>query len=630
MKPSALVVLSPAASLAFAVVLLGAACGETPLPQRLKPGAAPSSRDAGGGAFEGSDAAGAHEGVLVLGDGGPHLLVREARPLPVPQATEPTIVRGFSVNAGVHSLGEPTTWRVEYGPTAAYGARTDERSLPPKLSAHLEEAWSLGRNGWAGGFDGTSLVHVREMTASYLRYTDRQSLEDDTNHLDGIGVVHLPLYGYVGNYWGGEAEQPTLLLGGGHPDLRGARFALRVRGVGWAAKETTLVTWFQTTLDTRGGNDAAMSNWAYTQAPFGAALASGAWELVTWQLRNRTTDWTYAGQHGVRNYYVYKELDRALADVNVDLFPAQLVGVNQFDPPSGAIDFDDLQITYRNHSVLAASNGGHLVGQDADPTTSRLTDGWRNGTDREWESAPEPTAPRKFLFRLDRPVALRSIVIHNSQRFPSKDVQARVSTDGTTFVDLGVRELPEPGAHGPNHLFTHFQSIDENGVELLLSSAAVRFVEVTVLSGRLSSRWALGEIEAFGEGALVTPENAWDDVNRDVVVPAGTYHYRVVASSAGGTTFGPDQVIDVPPARAPSVEALQPASGPPAGGSEVLFHGEGLAGTQTVTICGRAATILGVSRVRVLVETPAGSGTCAVSLVGPGTVLDLPAAFTYR
>ena len=327
----------------------------------------------------------------------------------------------------------------------------------------------------------------------------------------------------MGNYPPAEDGFPSLYLGGGHADLRGARFSLLVRGVSWEPKQTTLVTWVQASMDTRGGNDVGMSNWANTGSQFGALLASGAWQRAAWTLRNRTTDWTYAGQNAVRNYYVYKELDRTLADVNVDLFPAQLVGVDMFDLPRGSIDFDELEITYRNHSVLASSNGGRLVPEDVDETAARLTDGWRHGQDHEWVSGALPMSPRRFRYRLDRPVSLRSVVVHNSSRFPSRDVRVRVSVDGESFVDLGTRTLPVPGVNGPNHLFVRYEALDENG----------RALRPRGPSARRGHRALGDELDAVGarrgrgvrRRRVETPDDVWDDVNRDVLVPPGTYHF---------------------------------------------------------------------------------------------------------
>src|SRR4029077_12445868 len=77
----------------------------------------------------------------------------------------------------------------------------------------------------------------------FVRYSDDQGAGNDTNHLDGIGVIHLGPYAYLGNFtW---AEVPPLYLGGGFPDLRGAKISVYLRGVNWVPNGTELGTWIQ-------------------------------------------------------------------------------------------------------------------------------------------------------------------------------------------------------------------------------------------------------------------------------------------------------------------------------------------------------------------------------------------------
>ncbi len=49
-------------------------------------------------------------------------------------------ITGMSVNGQIHSHGLPTTWQVEYGPTASYTRKTDVREIPPKLAAYYHES----------------------------------------------------------------------------------------------------------------------------------------------------------------------------------------------------------------------------------------------------------------------------------------------------------------------------------------------------------------------------------------------------------------------------------------------------------------------------------------------------------
>ena len=70
-----------------------------------------------------------------------------------------------------------------------------------------------------------------------------------------------------------------------------------------------------------------------------------------------------------------------------------------------------------------------------------------------------------------------------------------------------------------------------------------------MLSGYRSERWGLGEIEAFGSGATMLPEDEPNHVTSDAtdLRPGTTYHYRLVATNSRGTTLGPDRTHTTPP-----------------------------------------------------------------------------------
>ncbi len=543
--------------------------------------------------------------------------------LPVPQATENEAALGFRVNGRVHPAGRPATWHVEYGPTAEYGSQTAARALPGRLSAHFREDWTEGLNGWNGGFQGTSLVPRAEGERVFLRYTDAGAAENDVNHLDGVGLIHLPMYGYPGNVQSGVVEQPSLYLGGGHPDLRGAKLTLAVRGVDWVAKGTTLGTWTQMDLDASMADQAPMrrANWAHTGEPFGDLLLSGEWEVAAWTLRNRTVDWTYAGQYGARNAYLYKELESGLADVNVDIFPAQLLYVDLFDLPSGGFDFDALTITYRNHSVLAASNGARLVASPAagrDPAA--LVDGRRFGDGHEWIGAA--AAGTTFRYSFAHPITLTSVLVHNSLEAPSSSVDVRVSDDGVRFLSIGARELPTSSAYGPNfHFHVQFELDPITTRELPLHDRPIVALEVEILAGPAGAEhWGLGEIEAYGTGAIEETEDEWYDVNRDVIAPPGTYHHRIVVTTDAGTVYGDDVTIEVPTLPAPKIETVVPAIVPAAGGEYINIYGSDLAHHVAIEIGGVTLEPWGVARGIMAVLMPPGHGTCDITITtGFGT-----------
>ncbi len=553
---------------------------------------------------------------VASGPRAPRVETSSSDALPVPQATENDAALGFRVNGRVHPAGRPAMWFVEYGATTDYGSRTPARALPGKLSAHFREDWSEGLNGWNGGFQGTSLVSRVEGARAFLRYTDQGAAENDVNHLDGVGLIHLPMYGYPGNVQSGVNEQPSLYLGGGHPDLRGAKMAMAVRGVDWVPKGTTLGTWAQMDLDPSMADQVPMrrANWAHTGEPFGDLLLSGQWEEATWTLRNRAADWTYAGQYGARNAYLYKELDGALADVNVDIFPAQLLFVDLFDLPSGGIDFDTLSMTYRNHSVLVPSNGGTLAAAPAGGDAAALVDGWRFGDGHEWTGASVPG--QAIRWTLARGITLTSLLIHNSVEAPSTLVEVRVSDDGEHFVSLGEREIPTTSPFGPNFLFHHQLELDPVTTRALpLHDKPIIALEVVILAGpEGAARFGLGEVEAYGAGAIEETEDDWYDVNLDIVAPPGRYHHRIVVTTDAGTTYGDDVAFEVPTLAPPTIDTVIPGIVPTAGGDYINIYGTHLAHQISIEIGGVTLEPYGVARGVMSVLMPPGSGTCDITI----------------
>src|SRR5262245_10635246 len=69
---------------------------------------------------------------------------------------------GFTVNGRIHPHGQPATWFIEYGPTAAYGMKTEARPLPPRLAAFYRESWDDNLGGWLGGLNAQLLKHHKE------------------------------------------------------------------------------------------------------------------------------------------------------------------------------------------------------------------------------------------------------------------------------------------------------------------------------------------------------------------------------------------------------------------------------------------------------------------------------------
>jgi hypothetical protein len=272
-------------------------------------------------------------------------------------------------------------------------------------------------------------------------------------------------------------------------------------------------------------------------------------------LRNRTADWTFAGAYGGRLLYDYGELDTILRGVNVDFFLLQILFVDYFDQPTGSIDVADLEITFRQHSVCARSNGGRLVQEPAGGLeAAALTDGWRNGAGREWQSTRNPTGPQTFVYDFAEPIMLTSFTIHNAVRNPSDRFVVSVSEDdGATWTTIWKARLPGSSPDGPNFLFHHGWkwALDDDGVAVWapLHPNPIDRMRVSILSGHQDERWGLGEIEAFGTGAIERTDDDWYDMTQDVLVGPGAWHFRSVAATRTETVYGPDQVVRIPPRR---------------------------------------------------------------------------------
>ncbi|HKB41608.1 MAG TPA: hypothetical protein VKD72_34610 [Gemmataceae bacterium] len=444
----------------------------------------------------------------------------------------------LTVNGSIQPHGLPTTYYFEYGPTDAYGSKTVSFALPPRLAAYYHESWDDGPGGWASWCKAT---HFRTGGAAggFMRFAEPSN--HDHNHDDGLGTVHLTKYLYPGPL----PHAPSVYLGGGDPDFRDAKITISVRGVDWKPNGTELLWWTQSQKNIELLNESGWirPNWAYTGYFLTDALRDGRWHKVEYRLRNDASDWSYTGGKGG---YRYWSIDQAQAHLNVDFFH-MVAFVDVKNPPTGAIDFDELIIAYRNHSLLLPSNGGKLMsapagGEDA----ARLTDGWRNGKGRTWHSAANPSGAQEFVWSFERPVTLTTVQLHQDPDWPAKDVEVLTTPDGKTFTSVLKRTLPDKAPSGPNFAFT---------VDRKLSVKA-RGLKVRVLSGYRKQHWGLGEVEAFGTGAVMATDDDLYYVNTDIegLKPGTTYHYRLVAVNEAGTRRGEDRTFTLPATKKPMVE----------------------------------------------------------------------------
>lgn len=456
---------------------------------------------------------------------------------------------GMSVNGRVQPHGAPTDTYFEYGPTSAYGARTPTLPLGPKLAAHYEESFQAGLAGWRGG-TGPDLKYVAASGATgraFVRYTEPTGA--DYNHVDGIGEIHLPAYLYCGTL---ADDAPTVALGGGTPDFRDAKITRLVRGTDWKPSGSELIWWSQVGVY-RGAPELQYANWAHTGFALTDFLFSGMWETASYTLWNDTTEWTYAGTNREinaqlqRNAYVYAPLNDVLEHLDTNIF-AVLAYTSQTSPPTGSIDFGDIAIAYRNHSLLYPSNGGRLVGAPAGgpDNAAVLTDGFRTGAGRTWRSAPSPKAPLEIEYELERPVVVERVQLQQNVDYPSADVAVLASVDGVSWTTIVEDRLPASHPAGPIFAYLLAQGL----------TAPARRIKVRISSGYRDEAWGLGEIEVFGTGARMQTDDDVYRVNADISGgrPGDALHFRLVTVSDGVTRQGGDLVYVFPPEAKPQAK----------------------------------------------------------------------------
>lgn len=490
----------------------------------------------------------------------------------LPDDGDTALVRplGMTVNTRIHPAGRPCTWHIEYGATTAYGASTTPRQLPGKLNAYFAESFASGLNGWQSGFGNANLSH---QPGGFARH-DHANAGADHNHVDGVGAVSLGPNKAMSHYGAALSSPPDpwvfnyTYLGGLRLDMRGAKITMSVRGNAYDGRGSIVCPWAQFDkdplfIDGPSGDDGIhRANWANHANDSTAALATGNWETITLTLHSDATQWSFGGrdQNDINTReYKYAELDSGLGGLNVDPFLAMNVGVDDQDMPTGTVDFKDVLIEYRNNNLCAPQNGGTLVSSPAGSTgADRLVDGWRNGSGHEWQSAASPTLPQVFVYGFANPVDLECVLVANDAAGSAKEIEVFVSEDNqVTWEPLGTGSLPYndlPAAHpyGPNHLFQvwtktynaaepyHFEPIYPN---------PVTHIKVTINTAHAGANppvVGLGSIEAYGQGADYETDDDWYHASRDVELPSGTHHYRVVAVTDQGTTHGPDQIIVVP------------------------------------------------------------------------------------
>ena len=454
---------------------------------------------------------------------------------------------GFSANGVVHPRGEYTHGYFEYGTSSSFGWRTEPTPLPARRTAHYVESWDDGVAGWHSHF-GCKHEHLTEGGPSpgFLRLTE-QPLINDFNH-DASGVLHL-----MTGIETGPLNELGLHLGGGDGDLRDAHVSLYLRGNEWQPNGSEFGFWLQcqSNIELLNNPGWRRANYAYCGNPLTDYLMDGEWHKVEFDLVNDSTAWSYGGNNSIQQgpsaaRYEYWPIDQCLAHANCNIiFLSNFV--NPENPPTGSVDFDELEITYCNRSLVYPGNGGELISwpEDSDDDPAALTDGWRFGEGRMWRSTENPTTPQEFVYRFEQEVTIEAIQLHQHTEWPTRGVDVMVSQDGSTFSPIlssAPATMHESSPNGPNQAYKI-----ERGLR-----AQARFLKVRLLSG-YRDRWGLGEIEIFGSGAELPHDDIEQHVGAEIkgLTPGATCHYRLVSENGSGTEYGETRSFTVPAAPKP-------------------------------------------------------------------------------
>lgn len=452
----------------------------------------------------------------------------------------------------IASRGDAVEYWFEYGDSPQLGKRTESRRLPARRLAFYEEKWADRTTaGWYGGITGTDLTTHSQGSESGGYISLRLGTGGDVNHSDGIGMLHLGPYFYCGTKTAPNGD-PGVHLGGGSADLRDAVVSFEIRGRDLALNGAELLWWLQTDheIEKQETPNWRRANWALTGQPLTDVLMNGEWERLQFKLEDRFEAWSYAGGNlsQARPNYAYLPLAESLAAVNCN-FLLVLAYVNQGQPPEGVIDVRNFRMEYPNRSLLLEANGAQILGDSAFRNASRrLVDGWRHGEERAWDTSD--TKPSEVVFALPRQEMIDTVQLHQHHKWPAKEVQVMVSSDGAKWEAVVQTIMPASSPRGPNFAFRVFRGLH----------VPARYIKVRVESGYLPGRQGLGELEVFASDARLPSETQEYPITGEAELEPGeeVRWFRAVAKSGTEVLYGEVSPCGLPSNTRPHVETGDP------------------------------------------------------------------------
>lgn len=472
-----------------------------------------------------------------------------------------------TANGAVSASNLPTRYFFEYGfQSTGLSSTTPTRPVGAALGARLELDFDSGPGSFVSYLEHSHHVVVPGQGFVRARLPENpkgllaKEKGYDTKHV-GLGPFLLIAQIDTGRSTSGKNDDGYFLnLGGGEADFRDAEVEMKLRGVGWRSGGCSVAVdvWSSATMPAgSAGKEAAgkiTSGWCYTERSVWSGLDDGEWHWWRIKLVNDSTKWTCQG-NDYKTYgksgYDYLPLGKVLERHNTSL---HLNGVD-IDPdklPEGAIDIGGLKITYRNSSLLAASNGARLTDW---PATSMhdaavLTDGMCGAANHGWTSVPNPSSPQAFVFEFAKVVVIDRIKIDQHPDWPSKDVQVLMTKDGSSYqvlANLHLSAANDGRRWGDRHTLVSLTPVDVVGLKFVITS------------GYYDRYWGLSGLEAFGTGADMCPDLEPISVNADItdVRPGTTVFYRLVAENGLGRNVGAMESATLPEHDRPWVGGAQ-------------------------------------------------------------------------
>ncbi len=188
-----------------------------------------------------------------------------------------------------------------------------------------------------------------------------------------------------------------------------------------------------------------------------------------------------------------------------------------------------------------------------------------------------------------------------------------------------------PGYDGPTGNGTPFGAIElaQSPPSVSTGAASALGGGSATLAGTLDAQgspttysFEYGTTTGYGSSVPLTPASAGSTsasqpVSETVtgLQAASTYHYRLTATNADGTSYGPDRSFST---SAPQVEAVSPAQGAVDEGASVTISGTGLAGASAVYFGSNPSAYFQVeSEDTILATAPVGDGAEPVTVTTP-------------